>query len=114
MLLYVSADWIYSAREDLTELPRLLEALGAPALEVVVLWSGAQIDPALVPKDSGVRVVLDPPKDDSDIGPLARSLGTDKLPEIFVIDPKGVVRLFVQGDRNWAGINAIKCLRQLR
>lgn len=114
VLLYVGAEWAYSTRKDLTELPQLLEALGAPALEVVVLWSEARIDPTLVPKDSGIRVVLDPPKADLDIGPLARSLGTEKLPEVFVIDPKGVVRLYVQGDRNWAGINAIKCLRQLR
>ncbi|HUH01362.1 MAG TPA: hypothetical protein VML75_05160, partial [Kofleriaceae bacterium] len=113
VLLYVGAEWTYSMRGDLAELPGLIEAL-APALEVVVLWSGARIDPALVPRHPGVRVVLDPPNDIGDIGPLARSLGTEKLPEVFVIDPKGVVRLYVQGDRNWAGINAIKCLRQLR
>ena len=39
--------------------------------------------------------------------------GTDKLPESFVIDKRGNVRLFIVNKRDWASPQAASCIESL-
>lgn len=44
---------------------------------------------------------------------LGHSYGTDKLPESYLIDKNGNIRLYVVNTRDWSSPDAQRCIRAL-
>jgi len=112
-LLVVSfnATW-NSLQKDEETFPRLAAAVGNSARIVVV---SSDKDPAEVKKafgGTGYRVVLDPPNGDG-VGPITARWGISKVPETFVVDRTGKVRLYIVNQRDWSTPDAIACIRAL-
>lgn len=81
---------------SLVSLARMLE--GREDVELVTVsvdrdWDTAQ---TVVPEDSPLQVLLD-----SDREVVAGQFGTRLFPETWIIDPDGVIRLRIDGRRNW-------------
>jgi thiol-disulfide isomerase/thioredoxin len=59
------------------------------------------------------KVFLDPPKDDSPIGPITKSWGIKAVPESALIDRKGNIRAYFVNKRDWESPVAHTCLRSV-
>lgn len=62
---------------------------------------------------SNLRVLLDPPNDEGNIGAIAKRYGITAVPESFVIDPEGNVEHYYINKRNWDGAIAGVCMQNL-
>ncbi len=116
LVVNFTASWSGLARD---ELPTFAKAAAAiPDLAVVVVTSDEQPDRvgALIGAGSPLRVVLDPPPDPNadPIGPIARAWKVGKVPESYVIDRGGTVRLYLVNKRDWGSAEAIGCLEALK
>ncbi len=60
-----------------------------------------------------LRVLIDPPSDDGNLGSIAKSYGITAVPESFVVDRSGKIRHYFINKRNWAGDVAATCMQDL-
>jgi peroxiredoxin len=118
VVVYFTGTWNPASR---TELPTFQKAAAAiPDLVVVLVASNAKADDvrAMIgpTPPASLRAVLDPPLDpDADpIGPITRSWKVPLIPESFVIDRGGTVRLYVPNTRDWGTPEAIACLKAVK
>jgi peroxiredoxin len=118
VVVYFTGTWNPVSR---TELPTFQKAAAAiPDLVVVLVSSNAKADDvrALIgpTPPASLRAVLDPPLDpDKDpIGPITRSWKVPLIPESFVIDRGGTVRLYFPNTRDWSTPEAIACLKAVK
>jgi peroxiredoxin len=104
--------WTMTCQPCVEELPSLLELAGMLQgqrdVEVVAIttdkdWSEVA---ALFPKQFGLKVLFDPEKK-----VVREKYGTRLFPETWIIDARGVVRLRVDGRRNWADALALDVIR---
>lgn len=70
-------------------------------LEDVPAWGGAPF-----------RVLLDPPGDEN-IGPTARAWGVEKVPDSFLIDRDGNIRMYLVNKRDWDSDVVQTCVQSL-
>lgn len=118
-LLIVHFTASYVAQSQI-ELPTFAKAAAAiPDLAIVLVSSNA--DPTQVADligASGAKSpflpVLDPGVTADAIGPITKSWGVPLLPESFVIDRSGVVRLYLPNARDWSSAEAIACLKAVK
>jgi peroxiredoxin len=84
-------------------------------LAVLALASEASFDPVrqFFPQGSSMTVLLDPPDDSHAAGKIARRFGTEKWPETYLIDKRGIVRYYYINSRRWDSANAVDCIRSL-
>ncbi len=59
------------------------------------------------------KVVLDPPRGDDNIGPIAAGWGIKAVPESALIDRKGNIRAYFANKRDWESPVAQTCLRSV-
>jgi hypothetical protein len=93
----------------------LARLVGSPDFEVLALASEANFDPVrrFFPQGTPLTVLLDPPDDQHSAGQIARRYGTEKWPETYLIDKRGVVRYYYINSRRWDTANAVDCIRSL-
>ena len=64
-------------------------------------------------KSETLRVLLDPPGDEGNLGAIAKGYGITAVPESFVIDRAGNIRHYFINKRNWGGDAAATCMQGL-
>jgi cytochrome c biogenesis protein CcmG/thiol:disulfide interchange protein DsbE len=100
-----------------TERPTFAPLVAALGQELAVVLVASDTDPKVVAAKLGsnpaVRVVVDPPaKAATDhIGAIASAWGVHLLPESFLVDKHGIVRLYFANSRDWSTPDALACLR---
>lgn len=99
-----------SLRNDQKTLPAFAKAIGA---ELVTVLSDS--DPAEIEKAFGKlpgRVVLDKPANaDAALGPITGSWGITAVPETYVVDRAGTIRMHVINQRDWSTPSIAACLK---
>ena len=90
----------------LVDLARILEERSDIELVTVAVEHSFDDVARVVPPDSQLRVLLDP-----DRAVTRDRFGTRLFPETWVIDGRGVVRLRIDGPRDWAGGIALDAIR---
>jgi thiol-disulfide isomerase/thioredoxin len=103
------ATWCPPCREEMPSLARLAQSFDAQSFEVVTVsvdegWE--PVDRFLPGPKTPYRVALD--KD----ARISRTYGTTKLPESYLLDRDGKVRLKFVGPRNWMDPNVAILLEQ--
>jgi peroxiredoxin len=73
-------------------------------------WKKVQ---ARFPNGTPLTVLLDPPAEEGETGPIARKYGVHKVPESFLIDRHGVVRHYFVNKRDWSTGAVATCLRSV-
>ena len=109
------ASWVgLSAQEQPTFAP-LASALGKDLAIVLVASDDSPADvKAKVGASPPFRVVLDPSAQPVDrVGPITASWGVHLLPESFVVDRHGIVRLYLSNSRDWSTPEARACVEAI-
>ncbi len=110
VVLNLWASWCPPCLEELPSLERLRrQMVGTDVVIVGVSVDKSWEDVDKVVKETGVAITmaLDPAQD------VARAYGTDKFPETYVINPKGVVvRKFI-GEQIWDRGDFVNYFREL-
>lgn len=65
------------------------------------------------PSGTPLTVLVDPPKEEGETGPIARRYGVSKVPESFLIDRDGIVRHYFVNKRDWSSGVVATCLRSV-
>jgi peroxiredoxin len=65
------------------------------------------------PQGTPLTVLLDPPAEEGDTGPVARRYGVTKVPESFLVDRDGIVRHYFVNKRDWSSGVVATCLRSV-
>jgi thiol-disulfide isomerase/thioredoxin len=86
-----------------------------PDLAVLAYASEASFEPVnkFFPNGTSMTVLLDPPSEDSAVGKIARAWGTEKWPETYLVDKRGVVRYYYVNSRQWSSDKAVACIESL-
>jgi cytochrome c biogenesis protein CcmG/thiol:disulfide interchange protein DsbE len=86
-----------------------------PELAMLAYASETSFDPVrkFFPGGTAMTVLLDPPEEDSAVGKIARSWGTEKWPETYLVDKRGVVRYYYVNSRQWSSDRAAACIESL-
>jgi peroxiredoxin len=107
--------WTVTCQPCLEEMPTLIELAqileGREDIELVAIAadrSWEQVN-SVVPPGSPLRVLLDP-----DRSVVRDRYGTRLFPETWIIDPQGVIRLRVDGPRDWASPVALDAIESFR
>lgn len=99
--------WTVTCAPCMEEMPSLLELAqilrGRDDIELITIsvdrdWETVN---SVVPEDSPLVVLLDPERE------VIEQLGTRQFPETWIIDPEGVIRLRVDGARDWSTALAV-------
>jgi peroxiredoxin len=95
--------WTVTCQPCIEEMPTLVELAGTlrgrDDVELVTISTDRDWDTVrtIVPDEAGLKVLLDP-----DRAVVRDAFGTRLYPETWVIDPEGVIRLRVDGSRDWS------------
>jgi hypothetical protein len=65
------------------------------------------------PDGTPLKVLLDRPKEEGSIGPVATAYGIKAVPESFIVDKRGMLRHYFVNKRDWSSGIATTCLRAL-
>lgn len=120
------ASWCDVCKAEKKSLARLTRSMGEEGLVVLSLASDndpAEIDKALKTalgrKDAPIeaqwggapfRVLVDP-VEEGNLGTVAAAWGIEKVPESFVVDRNGVIRMYLVNKRDWSADVVETCLR---
>ena len=103
-------------KEEMPAMEALEQHIGRDDFVVLALASDPTWGPvrSFFPHGTGMTVLLDPPADDSDVmGSVAKSFGTEKWPDTYLIDREGKVRYYYVNKRRWDSENAVACINAL-
>jgi peroxiredoxin len=102
-------------KEEMPSMEALETAVDNPDFVVLALASETSFAPvrSFFPRGTAMTVLLDPPDDSHSAGAIARRFGTEKWPETYLIDRRGVVRYYYINSRRWDSPNAVECVRSL-
>jgi peroxiredoxin len=109
------ATWCPPCVEEMPAMEVLQRHLGDDAFTVLALSSDESWDKVheFFPQGTNLTVLLDPPRQGQQVGPLAVRMGSEKLPETYLIDKQGNIRYYFVNKREWASPKAIRCIRSL-
>lgn len=116
VLLNFWASWCNVCKAEKPSLAAATDELTGPGFEVVTLASDRSWDDIkkALPKGAPFKVFLDPPADeDGNIGAIAASWGIKAVPESFVIDKQGRIRMYLINKRDWDAPVTQTCLQAL-
>jgi peroxiredoxin len=103
-------------KDEMPAMEALQKHIGREDFVVMALASDPTWDPVrgFFPSGTAMTVLLDPPADDSDVmGGIAKSYGTEKWPDTYLIDREGKVRYYYVNKRRWDSENAVACIDAL-
>lgn len=107
--------WSVTCRACLEEMPSLISLArilrGRDDIELVAVSVDRDWDTVrtVIPEGSGLKVVLDPGRE-----VVQGRFGTRLFPETWVVDPEGVIRLRVDGARDWSSPVALEVFESFR
>jgi peroxiredoxin len=109
------ATWCGVCKAEKPNLEDMAQELESDDFVVLTLASDPSWDKIreYFPNGSALKVLLDPPSGDDNLGVIARSYGITAVPESFVIDRKGHIRHYFINKRDWHSDVAKTCLRSL-
>ncbi|MBK9031587.1 MAG: TlpA family protein disulfide reductase [Myxococcales bacterium] len=116
VLLNFWASWCNVCKAEKPSLTTMTEDLAGGDFAVVTLASDRSWDDVkkALPKGAPFQVMLDPPPDDdSNIGAIATAWGIKAVPESFVIDKQGRIRMYLINKRDWDASVTETCLQAL-
>ncbi len=107
--------WCSVCKSEKPSLSDFTRDLAQDGFEVVTVASDASWDAIqrVLPNGAPYRVLLDQTAEDGEVGALAHSWGVKAVPESFIIDKKGVVRMYLVNKRDWRGDIARTCIQSL-
>jgi thiol-disulfide isomerase/thioredoxin len=103
VLVHFWASWCGACEQEKPSLVKMAEDLSGPDFQVVTIASDVawnRIKRAL-PNGAPFQVFLDKPDDEGSIGPITQTWGTKAVPESFLIDRKGFIRMYFDNRRDW-------------
>jgi cytochrome c biogenesis protein CcmG, thiol:disulfide interchange protein DsbE len=110
------ASWCNVCRAEKPSLTTMTEEMAGENLAVVTMASDHNWDDVrkVLPKGAPFRVLLDPPPDDeSNLGKVAQAWGIKAVPETFIIDKRGNIRMYLINKRDWDASVTETCLQAL-
>jgi len=123
VLLNFWASWCNVCKAEKPSLSAMTKELAQDDFVVLTVASDRTWDDVkkVLPNGAPFQVVLDPPADigkpgptdDDNIGAIAQAWGIKAVPESFVIDKKGNVRMYLINKRDWDSSVAETCLQAL-
>lgn len=115
VLLNFWASWCNVCKAEKPSLAAMTEELAQDDFVVVTLASDQTWDDVkkTLPGGAPFQVLLDPPTGDNNIGAIAAAWGIKAVPESFIIDKKGNVRMYLVNKRDWDSSVAETCLQAL-
>jgi peroxiredoxin len=115
VLLNFWASWCTTCEKERESLEVLQTEF--PGRDLVVLKVASDSDwskiKARFPGGTGLTLLADPPAEEGETGPIARSYGVSKVPESFLIDRAGDVRHYFVNKRDWSSGVVATCVRSL-
>jgi peroxiredoxin len=123
VLLNFWASWCNVCKAEKPSLSAMTSELAQDDFVVVTLASDHSWDDVakVLPNGAPFQVLLDPPSDigrpgpddDDNIGAIAQAWGIKAVPESFLIDKKGNVRMYMINKRDWDSSVAETCLQAM-
>lgn len=116
VVLNFSASWCNVCKSEKPSLRAMTEEMAGDKLAVVVLASDRDWDAVkkMLPKGAPFQVLLDPPADEeTNIGQVATAWGIKAVPETFIIDKHGRIRMYLVNKRDWDAPVTETCLQAL-
>jgi cytochrome c biogenesis protein CcmG, thiol:disulfide interchange protein DsbE len=107
--------WCSVCKSEKPSLSAMTRDLAQDGFEVITVSSDTGWDAIrrVLPDGAPYRVLLDQTADDGEVGPLAHAWGVTKVPETFIIDKQGQVRMYLVNKRDWRGDIAHTCIQSL-
>jgi peroxiredoxin len=115
------ASWCGVCKAEKKSLARITRELGGEDFVVLSLASdsdGAEVDASLKEALASAerppfRVLFDPPEGDENLGQVARAWGVQKVPDSFLVDRDGDIRMYLVNKRDWSAGVVETCVRSL-
>ncbi|HVK78344.1 MAG TPA: TlpA disulfide reductase family protein, partial [Kofleriaceae bacterium] len=109
------ASWCNVCKTEKPSLGTMTSELAQDDFAVVTLASDKSWEDVkkTLPGGAPYQVLLDPPADDGNIGAIAASWGIKAVPETFIIDKQGRIRMYLVNKRDWDSTIAETCLQAL-
>ncbi len=94
---------------------RLQGAISSDDFAILALSSDPTWEPVrrFFPSGTSMTVLLDPPAEGENLGKIARSFGTERWPDSYLIDREGRVRYYFVNRRDWDSPSALACVGAL-
>ena len=107
--------WCSVCKSEKPSLSSMTRELAQDGFEVLTVSSDTSWDAIkrVLPDGAPYRVLLDQTAEDGEVGPIARAWGIKAVPETFIIDKQGMVRMYLVNKRDWRGDIAHTCLQSL-
>lgn len=107
--------WCSVCKSEKPSLSSMTSDLAQDGFEVVTVASDVNWDSIkrVLPNGAPYDVLLDQTAEDGEVGAIAHSWGVKAVPETFIIDKKGQVRMYLVNKRDWTGDIARTCLQSL-
>jgi thiol-disulfide isomerase/thioredoxin len=115
VLVHFWASWCGACEQEKPALVKMAEDLTGPDFQVLAVASDIGWDPVkqALPHGAPFQVFLDKPDEEGSIGPLTQSWGTHAVPESFLIDRKGRIRMYFDNRREWDSPVAETCIQSI-
>jgi thiol-disulfide isomerase/thioredoxin len=105
VLLHFWASWCGACQQEEPSLVKMTDEMTGPDFQVVTIASDVAWDriKRVLPQGAPFQVFLDrlPVADEGSIGPITQSWGTHAVPESFLIDRRGFIRMYFDNRRDW-------------
>lgn len=115
VLVHFWASWCGACEQEKPSLIKMAEDMTGPDFQVVSLASDIGWEPVkqALPHGAPFQVFLDKPDEEGSIGPLTSSWGTHAVPESFLIDRRGMIRMYFDNRRDWDSPVAETCIQSI-
>jgi thiol-disulfide isomerase/thioredoxin len=115
VLLHFWASWCGACQQEEPSLVKMADEMTGPDFQVVTVASDVAWDRIkhALPHGAPFEIYLDkvPVKDEGSIGPVTQSWGTHAVPESFLIDRRGFIRMYFDNRRDWDSPVTETCLQ---
>ncbi|HVV87380.1 MAG TPA: TlpA disulfide reductase family protein [Kofleriaceae bacterium] len=115
VLLNFWGSWCSVCKSEKPGLATFTDEMAQDGFEVVTVASDVNFDSIkrVLPKGAPYTVLLDQTAEDGEVGAIAHSWGVKAVPESFIIDRDGKIRMYLDNRRDWDGDIARTCIQSI-
>lgn len=115
VLLNFWGSWCSVCKSEKPSLAAMTRDMAQDGFEVLTVASDVNFDSIkrVLPTGAPYDVLLDQTAEDGEVGAIAHSWGVKAVPESFIIDKDGKVRMYLVNKRDWRGDIARTCLQSM-